>query len=97
MTFNTKKPYRFSHTASNSLFAEQVAMRPGAGQRQNQHIIFYAVNEQPVRENVAFPMAHPIAGQIVIAVLFQQRSPIASSATTCSSNSIFRPRLIARL
>ena len=48
-------------------------MRPGAGQRQNQHIIFYAVNEQPVRENVAFPMAHPIAGQIVIAGLLRQR------------------------
>ena len=49
-------------------------MRPGAGQRQNQHIIFYAVNEQPVRENVAFPMAHPIAGQLVIFVFFWQFS-----------------------
>ena len=67
-------------------------MRPAS------HIILdTVVNGQSVRQDVAFPMAHPIAGQIVIAVLFQQRSPIASSATTCSSNSIFRPRLIARL
>lgn len=72
-------------------------MRPGAGKRQHQHIILDTVNEQPVRENVTFPMAHPIAGQIVIAVLSGSGSPIDSSATTCSSNSIFRPRLIARL
>ncbi len=78
-------------------FAEQVvAVHPGAGQGQNQHIIFYAVNEQPVRENMAFPMPHNrrtnrdrgFSGS---------GSPIDSSATTCSSNSIFRPRLIARL
>ena len=48
-------------------------MRPGAGQRQNQYIILDTVNEQPVRENVTVPMAHPIAGQIVIAVFIRQR------------------------
>ena len=30
-------------------------------QRQHQNIIFYAVDKQPVRENVTFPMACPIA------------------------------------
>lgn len=73
LTNTEKPPYRFPHTAADGLFAEQVAVWPGAGQRQNQHIILYAVNEQPVRENVTFPMAHPIAGQIVIAVLLRQR------------------------
>ena len=28
-----KPPYRFPHTAADGLFAEQVAVRPGAGQR----------------------------------------------------------------
>ena len=68
-----KPPYRFLHTAADGLFAEQVAVRPGAGKRQNQHIILDTVNEQPVRKNVTFPMAHPIAGQIVIAVFLRQR------------------------
>ena len=68
-----KPPYRFTHTAADGLFAEQVAVRPGAGKRQHQHIILDTVNEQPVRENVTFPMAHPIAGQIVIAVFIRQR------------------------
>ena len=68
-----KPPYRFPHTAADGLFAEQVAVRPGAGKRQHQHIILDTVNEQPVRENVTFPMAHPIAGQIVIAVFIRQR------------------------
>lgn len=68
-----KPPYRFPYTAADGLFAEQVAVRTGAGQRQNQHIVIYAVNEQPVRKDVTFPMAYPIAGQIVIAVLLRQR------------------------
>ena len=65
------RPYDL--TEADGLFAEQVAVRPGAGQRQHQHIILDTVNEQPVRENVTFPMAHPIAGQIVIAVFIRQR------------------------
>ena len=55
-----KPPYRFPHTAAECLFAEQVAVCAGAGQRQHQNIIFYAVDKQPVRENVTFPMACPI-------------------------------------
>lgn len=47
-------------------------MRPGAGQRQHQHIVIKAVDKQPVRENVAFPMNHPIAGQIVVAIFLRQ-------------------------
>ena len=53
-------------------FGESIAVRPGSGQRQHQHIIFNAVDEQPVRENVTFPVACPIAGQIVSAVLLRQ-------------------------
>ncbi len=46
-----KPPYRFPHTAADCLFAEQVAVCAGAGQRQHQNIILYAVDKQPVREN----------------------------------------------
>ena len=68
-----KPPYRFFPIRRQLSFAEQVAVRPGAGQRQHQHIILYAVDEQPIREDMTFPMAHPIAGQIVIAVFLRQR------------------------
>ncbi len=68
-----KPPYRFPHTAADCLFAEQVAVCAGAGQRQHQNIIFYAVDKQPVRENVTFPMACPIAGQVMVTVLIRQR------------------------
>ena len=44
-------------------------MCAGAGQRQHQNIILYAVDKQPVRENMTFPMACPIAGQVMVAVL----------------------------
>ena len=57
-----KPPYRFPHTAADGLFAEQVAVRPGAGKRQHQHIILDTVNEQPVRKNMAFAMSNPISG-----------------------------------
>lgn len=40
-----KPPYRFPHTAADCLFAEQVAVCAGAGQRQHQNIIFYAVDK----------------------------------------------------
>ena len=68
-----KPPYRFPHTAADCLFAEQVAVCAGAGQRQHQNIILYAVDKQPVRENVTFPMACPIAGQVMVTVLIWQR------------------------
>ena len=68
-----KPPYRFPHTAADCLFAEQVAVCAGAGQRQHQNIILYAVDKQPVRENMTFPMACPIAGQAMVAVLIRQR------------------------
>ena len=40
-----KPPDRFPHTAAECLFAEQVAVCTGAGQRQHQNIIFYAVDK----------------------------------------------------
>ena len=92
-----KTPYRFPYTAADGLFAEQVAVRPGAGKRQNQHIILYAVNEQPVREDVTFPMAHPIAGQIVIAVLLRQRFAHRQQRHDLLQQFDFQTALIARL
>ena len=92
-----KPPYRFPHTAADCLFAEQVAVCAGAGQRQHQNIIFYAVDKQPVRENVTFPMACQSPDRSWSRFLSGSGSPIASNATTCSSSSIFKPRLMARL
>ena len=48
-----KPPYRFPHTAADGLFAEQVAVRPGAGKRQHQHIILDTVNELMSRDELA--------------------------------------------
>ena len=55
------------------LFAKQIAVRPGAGQRQNKYIVFYSIDEKPVRENVTFPVTNPIAGQIVVVVFLWKR------------------------
>ena len=43
--------------------------------RETSHSLNYQKlgKEQPVREDVTFPMPHPIAGQIVIAVFLRQR------------------------
>ena len=50
-------------------------MRSCSGQRQDKDIIFDTVDQQPVRENMAFPVSHPIAGQRMILVLFRKRFP----------------------
>jgi hypothetical protein len=42
-------------------------------QRQHQNIILYAVDKQPVRENMTFPMTCPITGQVMVTVLIRQR------------------------
>lgn len=49
-----KPSYRFHHTAVDSLFAEQVSVRPGAGQRQNQHIILNPVGKKTVWAEATF-------------------------------------------
>ena len=67
-----KRRTGFPHTAAALSFIEQVAVRPGAGQRQHQYIVLNPVDEQPVRLNVAFPMPHPIAGQLMVFVFLWQ-------------------------
>ena len=47
-------------------FLEQVTVRPGAGQRQNQDVTLDTVNQQPVREDMTFPVAGPIPGKRVV-------------------------------
>ena len=59
---------------SNGLsFSKQVAVRPGAGQRQDQDSIFHAVDQQPVREDMTFPVAGPIPGKSVVLGFFGER------------------------
>lgn len=55
------------------LFIEQITVGSGAGQRQHQNIILNAVDEQPVRLDMAFPVADPVTGQSVVAVFVGQR------------------------
>ena len=50
------------------LFIEQITVGSGAGQCQHQNIILNAVDEQPVRLDMAFPVADPVTGQSVVAV-----------------------------
>lgn len=61
------------HTGRLFIFTEQVASCAGACQCQHQNIILYAVDRQPVRENMTLPMACPIAGQVMVTVLIRQR------------------------
>ena len=68
-----KKPYRFPHKAAVILFTEQVAVQSGAGQRQYQHIVLNAIDEQPIRQDVAFPMPSPIAGKLMVSVFIWKR------------------------
>ena len=44
------------------LFTEQVTVCAGACQCYYQNIIFYAVDKEPIGEDMAFPMTCPIAG-----------------------------------
>ena len=65
---------RFPHTAADCYCRTSRCVCAGAGQRQHQNIILYAMNKRhPVRENMTFPMACPIAGQVMVTVLIRQR------------------------
>ena len=92
----TKNRRTVPPTAAGSL-AEQIAVRPGAGQRQHKYIVLDAVDEQPVRLDVAFPMAHPIAGQLMVFMLLRQFSPRDKARITSSRRSMFMCRLSASL
>ena len=62
-SLSRQPPYsKFTPSAADTLFAKQITMRPCTSQRQHQHIILCVINEQPVRENMTFPIAYPIAG-----------------------------------
>ena len=54
-------------------FPEQITVRSGAGQSQYQHIVLHAVNQQPVREDMTFPMSHLIPGQHMVLVFLRKR------------------------
>jgi len=43
-------------------------MRPRAGKEQDQHLLFYPVDQQPVGLNVAFPEPCIVPTQIMVAV-----------------------------
>ena len=40
-----KPPYRIPFPYGGILFPEQIPVRPGAGQRQNQHIVLDAIDQ----------------------------------------------------
>ena len=72
--YKTQAP-RSLGNAALYLFIEQIAVASGAGQSQNEHIVFDAVDEQPVWLDVTFAMADPIAGQSVVSVFLWERFP----------------------
>ena len=53
--------------------SKQITVCPGAGQRQHQHIVLNTVNQQPVREDMTFPMSHLIPGQRMVLVFLRKR------------------------
>lgn len=55
-------------------------MAAGTGQSQNEHIVFDAVDEQPVWLDVTFTMADPIASQSMVSVFLRERFPTRSGA-----------------
>ena len=52
----------FRRFSTERLLTEQIAVRAGTGKREHQHIIFYTVNEEPVRQNMTLSKTRPIAG-----------------------------------
>lgn len=70
-----KQAPRSLGNAALYLFIEQIAVGSGAGQRQHQNIILNAVDEQPVRLDMAFPVADLVTGQSVVSVFLWERFP----------------------
>ena len=58
---------------SGLLFTEKVTMRTGAGEGKHEHVIFYAVDQQPVGKDMTLPVAGPVSGQSMVTILFIQR------------------------
>ena len=47
---------------ANALFPEQVTVRAGSGQRQDELVVLYSVDEKPIGLDVAFHERFPIPG-----------------------------------
>lgn len=54
-------------------FAKQITVASCAGQGQHENIVLNAVDQQPVRLDVALPVAYPVSGQSMVFVLFRKR------------------------
>ena len=70
-----KQAPRSLGNAALYIFIEQITVGSGAGQSQNEHIVFDAVDEQPVWLDMAFPVADPVTGQSVVSVFLWERFP----------------------
>lgn len=63
----------FPYGGLRFLFAKQITVCSSTSQSQHQHVIFYAVNQQPVWKNVAFSMPDPISSKGVVLISFWER------------------------
>ncbi len=93
-----KPPYRFPHTAADCLFAEQVAVCAGAGQRQQPEHHLLCGRQAASPGECDIPDGLPNRGQVMGHGSYPAAvRPSPATLTTCSSTSIFKPRLMARL
>jgi hypothetical protein len=64
--------FYLTRTPIAPISTEQIAMRPRPRQYEDKCVVEYAAYEQPIVENVAFPMADPIACERMIPILGRQ-------------------------
>ena len=79
------------------LFSEEIAVRPGAGEGQDQYIPLKAIDQQPIRQDVTLSVTGPISGQGMIAVLFRQRHSVCQIRNDSLQQSKLHPPLHRKL
>lgn len=57
----------------NTERSKQIRVRAGAGKFQNKHVVFYLVNQKPVRADMQFAVELPLSFKGVVAVAFFER------------------------
>ena len=64
--------------------SEKITVRACAGKYEHQHIVFDAIDQEPIRGDVAFAITFVIPGKRMVAILFRQRS----AAGKCFNHSV---------
>lgn len=68
---NSNMRSRNEHPSAS--FFEQVAVRSGASQRQEQDFILDTVDQKPIRQNMTLAVSEPISSQRMVSVFVWER------------------------